>query len=87
MGSQARIPPRIWQQVAESCFHSATTSVFCPRPCKGAFGTHSARAGVLADMPARAFTCPRKPCAPDPVGVGVAGCFTGVSVCQAVSLP
>ena len=53
----------------------------CHRPKSKAqvrTGTHSARACLLANMPAGAFTCLRKPCAPDPVGRGGLGCFTGV---------
>ena len=49
-------------------------------------GTHSARACLPAGTPARAFTCLRRPCAPDPVGRGWGElaprglCFAGAGV-------
>ena len=56
----------------------AAESVLCTRKVR--MGTHSARACLLADTPARAFTCPRMPCAPDPVGRSGVGCTTGPCV-------
>ena len=45
--------------------------------------SHSAGACLPTNTPARALTCLRKPCAPDPVEKGGAGCSTGA--CELLS--
>ena len=60
MGLQARIPPRTWQQVAESRFHSAATSVLFAQDTDnlGVFASRHASKGL--HLPAQAVRA--RPC-------------------------
>ena len=68
-----------WRSATWACYMGYLSSC---ASITDAFGMRSARACLLANTPARAFTCLRKPCAPDPVGRGGVGCSTGACVCQ-----